>query len=45
MTSKTVKPKGFRGRDGYSKGGQLSRSPKPAKKSGKSGSKDFPGAK
>ena len=45
MKGKTVKPKTFRGQSGYGDGGQLSRSPKPAKRDGKTSGKGFPGAK
>lgn len=39
------KGKAFRGRKGYSEGGQLSRAPKPAPRTGKTSAKGFPGAK
>ena len=41
----TCKPKGYRGKTGYNQGGQLSRKPKPAVKTGKTSGKGFPGAK
>lgn len=37
--------KAHRSKTGYSQGGQLSRVPKPAMKSGKTSAKGFPGAK